>query len=106
MAIRGFSLPEFLNSTDIPLCSTTDPEMFFPQDIEVNGKLAAGPKYHNLAAAKDLCSRCPLQVQCLQYAIRNSEIGIWGGTTESQREGLRRSQRIRVNKRAPSPKIW
>jgi WhiB family redox-sensing transcriptional regulator len=106
MALKNFSLPEFLNTNETPLCSTTDPEIFFPQDVEFNGRTTASPKYHNLAAAKELCSKCPLQIQCLEYAIRNSEMGIWGGTTESQREGLRRSRRIRVNKRAPSPKIW
>lgn len=106
MAIKGFSLPEFLNTSEIPLCSTTDPEMFFPQEVEFYGRKTTSPKYFNLSAAKELCSQCPLQVQCLRYAIRNSEVGIWGGTTESQRESLRRNQRIKINKRPPSPKIW
>lgn len=107
MSLGKFSLPEFLLKTDqIPLCSTTDPELFFPQEIEYNGRTAAGPKYINLALAKEICSKCPLQLNCLEYAIRNSEIGVWGGTTETQRENLRRTNRIKVNKRAPSPKTW
>ena len=106
MSLGKFSLPGFLNTDQIPLCSTTDPELFFPQEIEYNGRHAAGPKYINLSLAKEVCSNCPLTLQCLEYAVKNSEIGIWGGTTESQREALRRANRIKINKRAPSPKIW
>ena len=41
------------------------------------------------------CSTCPVKLACLNYALeRHSDEGlhgIWGGTTENEREGYRRS---------------
>jgi WhiB family redox-sensing transcriptional regulator len=36
--------------------------------------------------AKAICARCPVQPQCLAYALRVDEtLGIWGGYTEVER---------------------
>lgn len=41
----------------------------------------------------DICrNRCPVQAQCLATALRNNLVGIWGGTTYSQRRVLLRSR--------------
>lgn len=37
----------------------------------------------------ELCSSCPVQEECLDYALKAEPYGIWGGTTESEREYLR-----------------
>jgi Transcription factor WhiB len=64
------------------LCAQTDPELFFPEKstssrIEIN-------------AARKLCSVCPFNSPCLEYAIKHSElVGIWAGTTQRQRQQLR-----------------
>lgn len=100
----AISVPEFLQEDIVPSCSTVDPELFFPQEIEIGNKIIS--KYSNLSMAKEICSSCPLKIDCLEYALRNSEIGIWGGTTESQRDTLRRSSRISVNRRPASPQRW
>lgn len=39
--------------------------------------------------AKAICRRCPVKVLCLDEAIRRNEHGIWGGTTEEEREKIR-----------------
>lgn len=37
---------------------------------------------------------CPVQTQCLDYALRADErYGVWGGTTERERERLRKKAR-------------
>lgn len=73
-------------------CAQTDPELFFP------GK-GGSPK-----AAKRICARCPVAAQCLEYALENDEaFGVWGGTTENQRRGMRRNTtHLRVVDDAPA----
>lgn len=38
--------------------------------------------------AKSFCSGCPVQRQCLNYALFYNEDGIWGGLTEKERRLL------------------
>jgi len=38
------------------------------------------------AAAKRICQGCPVQTECLAYALDSgSEWGVWGGMTEAER---------------------
>lgn len=99
----AIKFPTFVLNAE-PACSTTDPELFFPHETELpSGKVIS--KYSDIATAKKICSECPLKLDCLEYALRTHEIGIWGGTTESQRELLRKNQRISVTRRK-SPDFW
>lgn len=50
-----------------------DPELWFAADEK------------NERRAKVLCSVCPVAVECLQHAMVWHEIGIWGGTTQRER---------------------
>jgi WhiB family transcriptional regulator, redox-sensing transcriptional regulator len=44
-------------------------------------------------AAKRVCAVCPVQPQCLDYALRMSEpFGIWGGLNEVERRALTRAR--------------
>jgi WhiB family redox-sensing transcriptional regulator len=39
-----------------------------------------------------VCAECPVQADCLQFALAtNQDSGIWGGTTEEDRRKLRRA---------------
>lgn len=38
--------------------------------------------------AREFCNHCPVQRQCLDYALYYHETGIWGGTTDSERKVL------------------
>jgi hypothetical protein len=41
-----------------------------------------------------ICGNCKAKVECLEYAVSNSEIlGWWGGTSEKQREEIRRARK-------------
>lgn len=64
------------------LCAQSDPEAFFPE------------KGMSARAAKQICAACPVAAQCLDWAIEHNERhGVWGGLTEHERVGLRRSRR-------------
>ena len=39
--------------------------------------------------AKGICAGCPVRRPCLDHALRYREIGIWAGTTEAERRGMR-----------------
>jgi WhiB family redox-sensing transcriptional regulator len=49
-------------------------------------------RYANELTAKAVCIACPVRMQCLQQALENDELGIWGGTTELERKSMRRKQ--------------
>lgn len=66
-----------------PECSETDPEIFFPEP----GRVDLGRQ------AIAICDRCPVRDACLEKALQNGELGIWGGTTEHQRRKMRRERR-------------
>jgi WhiB family redox-sensing transcriptional regulator len=42
---------------------------------------------------KSYCFRCPVRVECLEFAIARDEIGVWGGMTTAER---RRERRRRI----------
>jgi WhiB family redox-sensing transcriptional regulator len=94
-------VPTFVLDGD-PACANVDPELFFPQEMDI-GDSKIVSKYGNLAAAKEICSTCPLKAPCLEYAINNSEIGVWGGTTEHQRDDIRKVARVRLVRRSNNP---
>lgn len=49
--------------------------------------------------AKSLCTGCPVQAECLAYALdQRVEHGVWGGMTERERRGLLR--------RRPTVRSW
>lgn len=58
-------------------CRQVDAELWFPE----LGSSAI--------AAKRICQQCPVLEQCLAYALDHHEKGIWGGTSEKQRQKLR-----------------
>lgn len=60
---------------DSASCSGTDPSLWFPEQGGDNGK-----------AAKRICGRCPVELDCLEFALsredgmpRDRRHGVWGG---------------------------
>jgi WhiB family transcriptional regulator, redox-sensing transcriptional regulator len=72
-------------------CASADPELFFPISY-------SGPALRQVAQAKAICARCPIQRECLRYALDAGPIqGVWGGMTEEERRRFaRRERRARV----------
>ena len=45
------------------------------------------------AVAKSFCARCPVRVECLEYALSTREAhGIWGGLNEMERRRMLRER--------------
>lgn len=66
------------------LCSEIGGDLWFPDD--------AGNWSPSIAKA--VCHRCPVEDECLEYALENDERwGIWGGTSEGERRLLRTERR-------------
>ena len=42
-------------------------------------------------AAKKVCAGCSVTQECLDYALRNRAVGIWGGTSGAERRGMKPS---------------
>lgn len=62
-------------------CRSVDPELFFPISDSAKCREQA-------AEAKAVCSVCPVQRECLAFAMRTRQVhGIWGGTTMTERGG-------------------
>ena len=75
-------------------CRDLDPDLFFPIG-------SAGPAVTQVAEAKQVCLTCPVRTPCLDWAIRHyQDYGIWGGTTEVERQTLRSV--INVRQRRPA----
>lgn len=64
------------------VCAQVDPELFFPEN--------AIEALHNIKLVRPICTACAFRNPCLAYALKHKEIGIWGGTTEREREKLKR----------------
>ena len=48
------------------------------------------------AALKAVCNTCPVQLLCLDHALRFPECaGVWGGKTEKERKALRHGEVVK-----------
>lgn len=96
------SIPRFILE-DEPNCASTDPEIFYAEETYFPGTLKpVSAKYTNERQAKAICKECPLIMQCLEFALNNYEMGIWGGTTERDRQKLRSAMGRRAGSRTRS----
>lgn len=66
-------------------CLDEEPEVFFPP----------GPTaLEHINEAKAVCRGCPVISDCLRVALADPTlVGVWGGTSESQRVEIRRMRR-------------
>ena len=63
-------------------CHNADAELFFSDDEEM------------IAAAKSLCSACPMKAACLEGALSRKEPwGVWGGELFSEGEVIERKRK-------------
>ncbi len=68
---------------DAAACRNAEPELFHP----------ASKDHHAINAARALCARCPIRLDCLALALTNPDAqGIWGGLTETERAAHRHRQ--------------
>ena len=64
-------------------CAKEPPALFFPSD-------GAG-----VEVARRICAGCPVQQECLEYALRNRiDHGVWGGCSERERRRILKRRRL------------
>lgn len=67
------------------LCAQIDSEIFFPD------------KGGSTKDAKQICSLCPVRLECLQTALdREERFGVWGGLSERERRRLNAPRRPKI----------
>jgi hypothetical protein len=44
--------------------------------------------------AKEICSDCHFIDECLEYALHNDVVGVWGGTDEKERAKIRKESSL------------
>lgn len=67
-----------------PPCAQQDADMWFPDND-------SGSSWRDAVV---ICKTCPLQAECLEYALYTNVQGIWGGTTMPQRRSWRRTHKV------------
>lgn len=69
-------------------CQGVDVDIFFSLDED------------DQRQALELCRSCPVQQDCLRYALEHNELyGIWGGMKESDRRSMIRERRRQLRER-------
>ena len=65
-------------------CATAgvDPDAFFPPNGKVPPSIAA------------ICVGCEIRNECLEWALRHEAFGYWGGTSEDDRQAIRKKAGI------------
>lgn len=63
---------------DRAVCVQVDPEVFHPR------------KGEPVEPAKEICRSCDVRLECLDYALRRFDSGIFGGFSAEGREAVRR----------------
>ena len=66
-------------------CRGPESALFFPPPLPERREEREGRE----TRAKEICFACPVQRECLEFALRVREPhGIWGGLTEAERRRL------------------
>jgi WhiB family redox-sensing transcriptional regulator len=80
-----------MNWREDAACGDADPDLFFPIG-------ATGNALRQIDEAKRICRFCPVQIQCLAWALENGVTdGVWGGATEDERRAIRSPSNCLVN---------
>jgi WhiB family redox-sensing transcriptional regulator len=75
---------------ELAACSGRYDDLFFP--INEAEKSA-------VRAAKAVCQTCPVQTDCLSYALETGQAdGVWGGLTSRERRVERRQREARIRR--------
>lgn len=84
--------PELEWMDDAKCANISTPDIFFPpRDKDLYKKVAA--------EARSYCNACPVQPNCLWYAVSSDEQhGIWGGRSHRERNALVRKWKKQYSK--------
>jgi WhiB family redox-sensing transcriptional regulator len=81
-----------MNWREDAACGDADPDLFFPIGT-------TGNALRQIDEAKRICRFCPVQIQCLAWALETGVTdGVWGGVTEDERRAIRSLSRRSTSK--------
>ena len=63
-------------------CRDRDTDLWFPEQN-------SNYRDRRVKTALDICAACPVRAECMDFAIRTNQVGIWGGTTERERKRIK-----------------
>lgn len=69
-------------------CLSADPSLFFPEGADHRAQARI---------AKEYCAECPIVMVCLEYAVKNEMLGIWGGTTLRERKIIGNNSKLKAD---------
>lgn len=75
----GFAVPRGIAWQEYAVCHGRTKLFFAPKAERPQARARREHK------ARMLCTVCPVQVQCREFARRNHEYGYWGGESEEER---------------------
>ncbi|SET51336.1 WhiB family transcriptional regulator [Nonomuraea wenchangensis] len=76
-------------------CRSIDPEMFFPIGN-------TGAALLQIEKAKKVCGGCRVISSCKEWALANGVVGVWGGTTDAERDAIKRRRQRAASRAAAS----
>jgi WhiB family redox-sensing transcriptional regulator len=68
------------------LCREIGIELFYPEE--------GGSGTDIYSYSRTICGRCVVKKECLEWAVRHEDHGMWGGTTPSERRKIRRQRKL------------
>jgi len=78
-------------------CRGLDVNLFFGEPTEDGNARREKGRWKRVKQAKDVCESCPVEMQCLMWALTALPHGIAGGMTQRERERLRTMLELDVN---------
>lgn len=66
-----------------------NPEWFYAED-------QVQPNLFEIERARSCCAICPEQHECLKWALKNEDFGLWGGLTANERIAYKKNQKKRL----------
>jgi len=79
---------------DDAACRGMDTELWFPASLRAKPKEPVARM--RLRKALEICQSCPVRKECLAFAVRTGQRGIWGGLTEEQRRRSKLCRSLRA----------
>lgn len=64
-------------------CQDSYTDMFYSVEEE-----RSADAYWHINAVRSLCGKCVLQKECLTYAFKHEQYGVWGGLTSQERKSF------------------
>lgn len=71
---------------DEAACAGTDPDAWFGDPDKL--------KFKENSTIYRICNSCPVQAECLDWAVRHEAHGYWAGTMPAERQWIRRQRNI------------